>query len=239
MNSLTLTPIKLVDTLIAPGAVYRSWLEAKSTSTMALAVILAVAAGSIYLLYSGMSNEWLLQQQSSATGSMSAAQLAAYSDIMEKLLPFSGPIAALTTAIFHLSIVLILAVYFNTLSAAKVISISDRTLGEWFAFSVWSQAPWILNYVGLVCLIITTQNTNLPLSLVDYASLNNLIFNFPQNHPYASVLTALNLFHFWSASILIVGLRQSCNLTGGKSVLLVFVPFTVGFLGWFIVASLA
>ncbi len=53
---------------------------------------------------------------------------------------------------------------------------------DWFALSIITQVPQIMNYVVFLVLYYTSTNADLPFSLLSYASINQLILNFTPEH---------------------------------------------------------
>jgi hypothetical protein len=92
--------------------------------------------------------------------------------------------------------------------------------------------PLALNSLGLAALSLMASTPNQPLSVANYASLNNLVLHLPIGHSHYLWAEAVSLFYLWTASLGAVALRVWTGTSWAKAFLAAFLPYIVLFGIW-------
>ncbi len=217
----------LLDIYIAPSQAYAR-LRGSGSNGLLLVAQLLLTALAFYLFYQGMSAEWLVEQQLLHTGDLTPAELEQARAVMAQTAPYSSIIATISAPIMLLLINAILAGYLNLITKMS----GDFSYQDWFGFSVWSQMPMQLHTLGVILLVLFSDTPNLPLAIVNYASLNQLILQLPIGAPFYNWAESFNLFMFWQIAVMAIGLRQWCHFSMVKATMLAALPTVVIFGIW-------
>jgi hypothetical protein len=235
----------IIDALVAPGSVFTKFKSAKKVSWLALALLLIVTSASSWVFFDNMSTSWLVEQQLLQTDDISPSELSAVKEMMEQTAEYTGLISAVFNVLATLFIGALFSGYY--LFATKLvkgkaqINSQPETLGkfsfsDWFSFNVWTQMPLLINSIGFSVLFLTAATTDLPISLVNYASLNQLFLSLAPDHDLFMWAESFNFFYLWSTFIAIVGLQKCCQLSLGKASVVAFIPYFLIFGLWFAIA---
>ncbi|GGI86693.1 hypothetical protein GCM10007978_25520 [Shewanella hanedai] len=224
----------VLDAFVAPSALFERFEYNQRQSSIVLVILSGLILVSYYLFFGGMTNEWLLAQQLDQVGELSIQEREIAQDMMMKTLPYTWAFVGGMTIVAHLFTVLGLSVFFTFLAKVSSIGIGKFTFRDWFYFISWCQLPWIVNYVGFSFLFLSSSTSDLPLSLIHYASLDQLFFNLSSNDSAYGLLTSLNLFLLWSITISILGLRKCFNMKPMMAVFISAFPYFAFFGIWFL-----
>lgn len=222
----------LLDALLAPSQAFAALRQRPAWGWAAIAVIVAASIASIYTLYSGMTPDWIVDQQIVSAGDMSEQNRAANRAMMLDVAPYTGHIAALMTVIMiPLAAVVFGFVYFV---GERLLSRERNRFGLWFAAASFCMLPLAVSALGLIVLVLARGGGNLPIDLGNYASLNYLVFGIPPGEKGYSLANSFNLFYLWNIFIIAVAGRDWSGMGWGKAVffgalptLLIFVPWTI------------
>lgn len=225
----TTLPQALLNIYIAPKALFDRLQNKKGWSWTAFILILLFSAGSIYWLFSGMSSEWIVDQQIMAMEhKLTAAQIDHARLAIEQ--------NAGHTAIYSFIGIIVMTPLLLAITALYLMLVGNsgqqRPYGNWYAMAVWCNMPAILNALGLILLVLFSSTPDLPLNLPNYLSLNQLIFNLPVDHPWFAWSESFNLMYIWTSALIAVGLKSWSNYSTKKAILLGFAPFVVIMGAW-------
>ena len=235
----------IIDALVAPSAVFNKLTAAKNFSWLALALLLVVSSASSWVFFDNMSTAWLVEQQLLQAGEMSPSELIAAKDIMQQTAEYTGLISVVFSSLSFIVIGAIFAGYYllaarltSGKSLANTTAVNDAklTFSDWFSFNIWTQMPLLINSLGFSLLIFTAATTDLPLSLINYASLNQLFLSLTPEHHLFMLAESANLFYLWSIFIATLGLQQCCKLSLGKAAFIAQLPYLLIFGLWFVFA---
>ncbi|MEA3588434.1 hypothetical protein J6I75_08720 [Pseudidiomarina sp. 1APP75-27a] len=227
--------LAFVDAVVAPTALFKSYQNMNRHGHFLLLGILLVAFFSQYFFFSSMSDEHLLNQQLSHTSELNQSELAAVKELMKKNLPFTGIfVGAMQSAIILLQILLLSALALVVAKTKSKKSISNYR--EALALVSWCHIPIVVCALGLVLLTMTAASPDLPLSVVNYASLNELILHLDKTHDLQDWAKSLSIFDFWIIALLTVGFKIKLSLSTVSSFALAAIPFIAFYGVWFLMA---
>ncbi|WP_065204470.1 YIP1 family protein [Shewanella woodyi] len=224
----------VLDAFVAPSALFERFEYNQRQSSIVLVILFGLILASYYLFFAGMTDEWLLAQQLGQVGDLSIQEREIAQEMMTKTLPYTWAFVGGMTIVGHLFTVLGLSAFFTLIAKVPSIGIGKFTFRDWFYFISWCQLPWIVNYVGFSFLFLSSSASDLPLSLMHYASLDQLFFNLSANDPAYGLYTTLNLFLVWSITISVLGLRKCFNMKPMMAIFISAFPYFAFFGIWFL-----
>jgi magnesium-transporting ATPase (P-type) len=213
--------------LLSPNLAWQQ-LREKSLIVPALLLQIVLTSVAIYLFYSGMSAEWLVEQQLLQAGDLTPAETEQARAMMAQTAAYTPIIGVVSVVVVSLLMHAIFAGYYHLIGKMA----GNFSYSQWFAASVWSQMPLLLNMIGLMLLTLMADNPNLPLSTANYASVNQLLLQLPPSHGYFFLTESLNLFYFWQVALLTLAFRQWCQFSLTKALLLAAFPLVLIFGIW-------
>lgn len=235
--SNTASPMALVDVFVAPKSLFEQHQAAKKWSWLALVLILAVTFFSAQAFYGNMSTDWLVEQQMMTIGpDASPAERQGAEDFINATAGNFGTVTGGMGAVMLLIFSALFAGYY--MLAHKVTGHSEKPLsfGDWFSVTVWSQMPLLINSIGFIVLFATASTSDLPLSLANYASLNQLVTDYAPGDALYTWAESLNLFSLWSIALVATAMQRLSNMSIAKSYIVAALPNLAIFGIWFAVA---
>ncbi|BDX05521.1 YIP1 family protein [Planctobacterium marinum] len=221
-------PAALLDIYAAPKDVFSTLKQKRGITWLALLLLVTLTAGSILWFYSGMSDQWIVDQQLLQMSFESSAEEAQVEQFLLENAPHTGTLGAIFSVLFFLILLAVLALYF------KIVGRQDEqaTYGDWFAFSVWTQMPMALQLIGFIALFVSAGGGDLSINLPNYTSVNQLLLNLPVKHKWFQIAEAANVFFLWSILLGAKGLMQWCNMSMLKATCLSAAPYLAIFTIW-------
>lgn len=213
--------------LVSPNLAWQQ-LREKLLIAPALLLQIILTSAAIYLFYSGMSAEWLVEQQLLQAGELTPAETEQARAMMAQTAAYTPIIGVVSVVVMSLLMHAIFAGYYHLIGKMA----GNFSYSQWFAASVWSQMPLLLNMLGLILLTLMADNPNLPLSTANYASVNQVLLQLPPSHSYFFLTESLNLFYFWQVALLTLAFRQWCQFSLTKALLLAALPLVLIFGIW-------
>ncbi|WP_019674680.1 YIP1 family protein [Arsukibacterium perlucidum] len=211
----------LLDIYVAPKQLFNVLPEKKGWSWFPLLLILAVNMFGVWYFYSGMSPEWVVEQQiAQVAHSMSPAEIAESRAVMGQMADKTGIISVAAILVITPIMMAIMALYLMLVGNPG----QKRPYGDWFALAVWSNMPGVLNMLGLIILVLISSDPNLPLTTVNYLSLNQLLFGLEPGAAWYTWAENFNLIYLWIAGLFAVGLHSWSGYSAAKSALLGSLP---------------
>ena len=166
--------------------------------------LLAVLGGSalIYLLYfMTVDFPWFVEHTLKANAEFTDEQREAARGLLKPMMiTVSSLLATLVvpTAMFALT-----ALYY--LLVGQVLG-HGVSYGKWFAFCVWTSVPRILAF-PLMLYQIASSHGQVAIEDLSMMSLNFLLLHAPNDHPWASLASTLDLTFAWSMAVSVIGFR--------------------------------
>ncbi len=223
---------QVLQTLLNPGAAMAQVPGQTHRHYWLLALQLLISAAVLYWFFAGMSPGWLVEQQLMHAGELTPAETEQIRAAMAQMAGSTPIIGAVSAVVGSLLFCAVLAGYLLlTGKLQKALSYS-----QWFALTVWSQLPGTISLLGLVLLKLFAGTGDLPLTLANYASLNQLVLDLPVGHALFQWAEQLNLFLGWQCWILIAGLQTAAGFSRSRALLTVLTPLVAVFGIWALVA---
>lgn len=222
-----------VDIIAAPGTLFEGLKDARAISWVALILLIGISSACIITFFNGMSTEWLVEQQMLQLTDESEADRQAIREYLTENADTVGTLGAVFNGIFLLIMVAVLAGYFKLVGHRQ----SDITFGDWFSFAVWTQFPIVVQMLGFAALMVTASTGDLPMTMLNYASANQLAFGLSIDHVYFQLLETLSAFYLWSIVLGATGLQRWVGFSTGKAYALSAMPYVLFFGLWAVFAG--
>lgn len=116
------------------------------------------------------------------------------------------------------------------LVAARIMD-SPIGYGKWFGFTAWVSVPRLL-VIPLMAIQILTSHGRLAPEDLNMVSLNYLLFHLPVTHPWANLLSNLDLATFWSAALAAFGLKAWTGRPMGTCAFVAVLPYVTVYGLW-------
>lgn len=232
----TSSPMTMVDIFLAPSTVFTRLKDNKKWAWICLLLIVATSATASILFFSGMSPEWIVEQQLAQSGDLSPQEAAQAKDAMIQMAPYTGILGAVFGGIFILIMASAFAAYNMMIGKLGAVIKPDFKYSDWFSFTLWTTMPTLINTLGFMVLFLTANNAELPLSLANYASVNQLFFNYLPGDSLFTWAESLNLFSLWSIGLTAIGFQRCCNMSFANATVAAVLPYFVIFGSWFALA---
>ncbi len=224
------------DIFVSPQSVFKKLTHIKALSWVALLALCSLIFLSEYMFYQGMSPEWLVSQQMLQIGDqLQPAEQEMVAQMLMQSAGNTGLLSGIFASISQVVMVVLLAIYFVIIGKINH-SGETITLGGWFNFSTWVAMPILIQTIGFIILFLTASSPDLPITLAQYASVNQLFLDLPQTHALYTWASSLSVFYLWSILIAAFGLKQLCSIDFPKALLLSALPFVLVFGVWFLIA---
>ncbi|MCH8536906.1 MAG: YIP1 family protein [Alkalimonas sp.] len=219
----------LLDIYVAPKQVFDTLPEKKGWSWVALLLMIVISSISMWWFYAGMSPEWIVEQQIAQTAhNMTPAEIEQSRAVMGQMADKTGIFAVGGAVIMTPIMLAIMAVYLMLVGNPG----QKRSYGDWYAMTVWSNMPVILNMLGLMVLVLISSDPNMPLNTANYLSVNQLLLGLEPDQPWYTWAESLNLIYIWVSALFAVGLHSWSNFSPAKSAVLAALPMLVIFGLW-------
>lgn len=223
-------PQALFDIYVSPSDVFTALKQQRNWSWLPLVLILVSAAVSYWWFYSAMTPQWIVEQQLLHAGDLTPAELQQTRAAMGQMADKTGYISAVGVILVVPLMFAIMAFYLKLVANAG----HSRSYGDWYAFTVWSNIPMLINTLGFIILFVSASDKNLPLTLNNYASLNQLFLNLPPQHSWFGWADNFNLFSLWTIALTTIGLKNWSQFSTTKALLIAALPTVVIFGVWLI-----
>ena len=214
----------LVDIYVAPKQVFNVLPEKKGWSWLPLLIILAVNTIGIWYFYSGMSPEWIVEQQIAQTAhNMTPAEIEQSRAVMGQMADKTGIISVGALLVMTPIMLAIMALYLMLVGNPG----QKRSYGDWFAMAIWTNMPGVINMLGLIVLVFLSSDPNLPLTTANYLSINQLALGLEPGQAWYAWAENFNLIFLWISGLFAVGLYSWSGYSAAKSTLLGFLPLVI------------
>ena len=112
---------------------------------------------------------------------------------------------------------------------------ANYSYGAWYGFGVWSMMPMVISSLGVVALVLTASNNELPISLFNYASINQLFLGLELGDSFYNMMESLSIFSLWSIALVAIGLKCWTNFSFNKALLFAALPTIIIYSIWTII----
>jgi hypothetical protein len=227
------------DTFLAPSKVFNGLKNSKGWSWLAIALVLVVGIAAQALYFKSVDPTYFVEQQVATmeqSGEYNPADIQQAEALTAQQFPMMWIFSAAGVLIITPIILSISALYFSLI--AKQDPNCQMKYGDWFGFSIFTILPTIFASLGTIILVLTAQSGDLPLSVLTFSSLNQLIFGFEPSHAFAGLLESINIFSFWSLFLSYIGLKSWTNFSDAKAFIFALLPSILIYGIWFVTAAL-
>ena len=227
----TSTLSALTDIFVSPTKAFNAINKKKGWSWGAFFAISFVTTIASYLFFSSADPQYLLEQQLATLDPNMSAEERKMAE--EGIQVTSGMQVwfAIGGGIFGLIIAnAIYALYLLLIS--KMDADCDKKFGDWFGFSVWTNMPLVISGLGIIILVLTASTDQLSISLMNYASLNQLVLGLEPQSQFYALTETLNIFVIWSIVLTVIGLKSWTNFSSNKAWLFGILPSAIFYLSW-------
>ncbi|MGX9463103.1 YIP1 family protein [Shewanella sp. A14] len=222
----------VLDAFVAPSSLFEKFDNNQKQSGIVLLTLMILVFVSHYWFFGGMTEEFLLNQQLAKVSDLSAQELDVVRESMSMTLQYTWVFVAGMTAIGHLFVVIGLSLFFAAVAKFSSTKMKSFSVKNWFYFASWCQLPWIVNYIGFMMLFASSSTGDLPLGLIDYASVEQL-FTHHANGSGVALYSSMNLFSIWSIAICSLGLSNCFSMSLFKSIAISSAPYLIFYGVWF------
>jgi hypothetical protein len=223
----------LIEIFVNPSPAFAAVKRNFSWSWLVLALQLLTFAGVLFWFYQGLTPQWLVEQQLLHSPELSPAEIEqskAMLGQMANAMPMVAPVFGAITVVIILALNAFYLHIYGKMAGLK------ESFGGWFSLTVWSQMPLIPNILGFAALILASSTADIPLSAVNYASVNQLLFNQAIGDPYYNLLESISVFTFWQIGLMALGIQQWTSQSFGKALAIAAAPYAVVYGIWALIA---
>jgi hypothetical protein len=193
-------------------------LETRSHAWLALALILLTTGGLLMWYFSVVNFDWLIEEMLSTTKNADERQQA--KKMMSKqFMQYS----ALGGTLVMLPLMFALTGLYLML-AGKVLN-QALGYGKAFALAVWAAVPTLLLLPLGAVQILMTPGGDYGFSELNALSLNQLLFQFPMQHPMAGLTDSISVPSIWNAVLLVIGFQVWAKTPLATAIKVVVIPY--------------
>ena len=223
-----------IDIFIIPSKAFNGLKEAKGWSWLAFALLALTLAASAYTFYTTADSQFILDQQvAAASVDATIGEKKMIRQSMEQSLD-NQVWFAIGGGIFGLLFInALLSGYYMLIS--KQDPDANYSYGAWYGFGVWSMMPMVISSLGVVALVLTASNNELPISLFNYASINQLFLGLELGDSFYNMMESLSIFSLWSIALVAIGLKCWTNFSFNKALLFAALPTIIIYSIWTII----
>lgn len=218
----------LIDIFASPKSTFDNVLAKKCGTWVAFSLLSASIFLSQLYFFSGMGTDWIIEQQMQYVHDASPSEIEMMESNMAKAANFVG----ITSAVGSLFMVIITIVFLGGYYKLLIRSNHELLYSDWFAFTVWTHMPLMINAIGIFALSISSSSPDLPFSLANYASLNQLILNLKPNEDFFLLAETISLFTLWTICLSAYGLTRWTALSLFKATAYSVLPYFIVFGIW-------
>ncbi|HRD74228.1 MAG TPA: YIP1 family protein [Aquimonas sp.] len=219
----------LVDIFLAPRALFTALPTHRRWTWLALGLLVLFQVASVYTFFGPMSPEWLVDQQL-ASADIPENQMAQAKATMLQVAPYTAHIGAAMGVVGTVVIAALVALIL--FAGERVLVPSRQSYGQWYAVTIWAQMPMLLSALGLIVLSLLAASPDQPLSVANWASLNELILGLPIGDAWYGWTEAFSLFFIWTIALVAIATRTAKAVAWPRALLLGSLPYVLTFGIW-------
>ncbi|BBN83059.1 hypothetical protein PA25_30440 [Pseudoalteromonas sp. A25] len=228
-SSALQAPQALMLIYVSPSDVFRKLTDSRHLSWLVFLLIFAMYMISNLVFFGAIDPDWVVNKQLAAAGELSQSEREELGRVFRKFAEYSGVSGGIISMIMTLLASLALAGYYMVIgnSADRKIEFND-----WFLFTLCTQLPIVVKYLGFLLLFFVTPSHELELNLAGYSSLNQLFLGLNSTDVLYQWAEYLDIFYLWQIALAAVGLHIWCQFSYSKSVALASAPYLAIFITW-------
>ncbi|MGZ8294301.1 MAG: YIP1 family protein [Telluria sp.] len=216
-SNVAALPIQI---FVEPSKAFASIRERSHTWLPLLAVMIGTAL-MFYWYFQTVDSAWLMNHTLASQPDLTEAQREAAQSMMSP-----STMGWMSIGGVLVGTPLVYAVYaLYYLLAGKFLG-SDISFGKWFALTAWISLPRLL-VLPLMAMQIMTSGGQVPMEDLTMTSLNFLVFHLPMSHPWAGLLSNIDLTLVWTVVLSVIGLRVWTNRSLATCITVTLLPLVV------------
>ncbi|TMO67013.1 YIP1 family protein [Pseudoalteromonas aurantia] len=214
---------------LSPSEVFSKLKESRHLSWLVFLAIFAMCMLSNLVFFGAIDPEWVVNKQLAAAGDLSPSEREEMARIFRNFAEYSGVSGGIISMVMTLLGSVMLAAYYMIAANS-----ADRKIefNDWFLFTLFTQLPIVVKYLGFLVLFFLTPAYELELDLINYSSLNQLLLTLNSSEPLYQWAEYLDVFYLWQIALAAVGLKVWCQFSYSKSILLAAIPYLSIFIIW-------
>ncbi|CAM4375615.1 YIP1 family protein [Pseudoalteromonas ostreae] len=224
-----------IDIFISPSKTFNGLKEAKGWSWLAFALITIMLIASTYIFYSNADSQFILEEQvAAATVDATIGEKKMIRQSMEQGID-NQIWFAMGGGVFGIILInALIAGYY--LLVSKQDPDANYSYGAWYGLGFWTMMPMVISSLGVIALVLTASTNELSMSLLNYASINQLILGLELGHPFYTMMESLNIFSIWGIALAAIGLKCWTNFSLNKAILFAALPSIIIYGIWTVIA---
>lgn len=225
------------DIFLNPKKIFSDLIEAKGWSWIPLILTSAVMIAALQLYFATVDPDFFVENQVEALGTDITAQerdvARASLQEMHGGQAVISIVGSIVTLLFFTGLI---SAWFYLVS--KPHENKDYTYSDWFGFAMWTNMPSVILYFGVILLVLLSDTNEIPISVLNYSSLNQLLFGLTPEHALYTLAETINLFMFWSIALSAIGLQVWTKMRLTSASVVAALPIVLIFGIWAAVVSL-
>lgn len=219
----------MINVFLSPKQLFVELDSEKVSTWIPFGLLILINSFGIWWFYNGLSTEWIIEQQLAiASVGKTYREIEEARSAIALMAEMTGVIAVVGTLLMTLVSLSLIALYLMIVGNPG----QKRTYGSWFSMSVWSCMPTVLNTFGLIALVMLSSDRDVPISIVNYLSINQLFTGLSYEHSWFSWAESFNIVYLWVATLFSIGLRVWSGYSHLRSAVLGFLPLVLFFGIW-------
>ena len=227
------------DTFLAPTKAFNGLKEAKGWSWLAITLIFLFGISSQVIYFNSVDQTFFVEQQVAQmeqTGDYNPAELEQAEAMTAQQFPMMWIFSAIGVLIGVPTIFCIFALYYYLIGKQDMEC--QMNYGDWFGFTAFTSLPTIFASIGTIALVLTASTGDIPISVLTFSSINQLVFGLDASHAFAGLLESLNIFSIWTIVLTYFGLKSWTNFSNNKALFFALLPSLLIYGIWAIIAAL-
>lgn len=221
----------LIDIFIAPSKAFNALKTAKFWSFAPFILIVGLSGAAQLGYYYKADRDFAIEQQvSQAAKDASIGEEKMIRTAIEQGYDTNVWIAVFGGAIVIAVMCALLALYYLLIS--KMDENNTFKYGDWFGFSIWTTMPACISFLGALVLIFSASSTEIPLSVFNFGSINQLLLHLPVESPYYTIAERFTLITIWGIALGAIGLTCWTNFKFAKALLFAALPSVLIYGAW-------
>jgi hypothetical protein len=224
------------DIILEPKKTFSGLIDAKGWSWIPLLLSSVIMIASLQLYFSTVDPDYFIENQIAALGPDITAQerdvaRASLQDMHSGQTVISM-VGSIVTLLFFTGLT---SVWFYLVS--KPYENKDYQYKDWFGFTMWTNMPSVILYLGVVLLILLSDTNEIPLSIFNYSSFNQLLLGLEPGDAFYTLTETINLFMLWSIALSAIGLQIWTKMQLTTASVVAALPIVLVFGIWAVVVS--
>lgn len=222
----------MVSIYVSPSEVFAQLKQSRNWGWLAFLMLFGIYLLSNILFFNAMDTEWLVNSQMESLGDLSEVERAEAERVLKNVSEYMGISSGIGAIVVTLLLSLILTGSYMLLANTGQ---EKYSFNDWFVLVLWTQLPFVSKYLLFLVLFFLTPTSELELDLMNYSSLNQLVFSYGKDEALHFWLEFMDLFYLWQIALAAIGIRVWCGVHYVKAISIAAAPYLLFFGIWLIV----